>query len=87
MAGKAAFATKIPGFQERNHRFLPLGGNDAELHLSVLDKKDGVRCSALGKDDLPLAISRDRHAAINVPGSNGFCACRLLMGAPVCLPK
>jgi hypothetical protein len=53
MAGNAAFATKIPGFQERDHRFLPLGGNDAELHLSVLNIKDGVRCSALGKDDCP----------------------------------
>ena len=64
MAGKAAFATKIAGFEERNHRFLPLGGNDAELHLSVLDVKDGVRWSALRKDVLPLAIGRDRHSAI-----------------------
>ena len=64
MAGKAAFATKVPGFQERNHRFLPLVGNDAELHLSVLDVKDGIRRGALGKDDLPLAIGRDRHSAI-----------------------
>ena len=64
LAGEAAFATKISGFEERNHRFLPLGGNDTELHLSVLDVKDGVRWGALGKDVLPLAIGRDRHSAI-----------------------
>src|SRR6188472_4829208 len=56
--------TKITGFEECDHCFLSLVGNDAELHLSVLDVKDGIRRGALGKDDLPLAIGRDRHAAI-----------------------
>jgi hypothetical protein len=89
LAGKAAFATKVPGFQERDHRFLSLGRNDAEFHLSILDVKDGVRCSALGKDDLPLAIGRDRHAAIE---RRHECAgiewllCLLLAHRNTCLP-
>ena len=89
LAGEAAFATKIPGFEERNHRFLALGGNDAELHLSVLDVKDGVRWGALGKDGLPLAIGRDRHAAIK---RRHECAgiewllCLLLAHRNTCLP-
>jgi hypothetical protein len=89
LAGKATFATKITGFEECDHRFLSLVGYDAELHLSVLDVKDGVGWGALGKDELPLAIGRGGHSAIKRRHESAgikWLLCLLFAHRDTCLP-
>ena len=43
---------------KRDDRFLALLGDDADLHLALLDIEDRIGNVSLRKDDLPLAVSR-----------------------------
>ncbi len=50
------FAEKVTGAEDCNDGFLAVLGNDGELHLALLDIKNGVRDVALRKDNLALLI-------------------------------
>ena len=56
MAIETSFAKKVTGFQDCNHRFLALLGNDSELDLALLDVENCVRDLPLRKNDLILSI-------------------------------
>jgi hypothetical protein len=51
MAVQTSFAKKMTWFQECNHRFLALVGNDSELDLALLDVKNRVRDLSLREDE------------------------------------
>src|ERR1700731_4054666 len=56
MAIETSFAEKLTWFQDGDHRFLALLGNDRELDLALLDVKDRVRDLSLRKNNLILSI-------------------------------
>jgi hypothetical protein len=43
LSGQASLSAKFVETQDRNNSFLPLLGNDGDLHLSCLDAADGER--------------------------------------------
>src|ERR1700724_1444887 len=56
MAIQTSFAKKLTWFQDCDHRFLALLGNDGELDLALLDVENRVRDLSLSKNDLILPI-------------------------------
>jgi hypothetical protein len=56
MAIQTSFAEKLVRFQNGDHRFLALLGNDGELDLALLDVKNGVGDLPLRKNDLILPL-------------------------------
>ena len=65
LSGQAALAEEVPLPVERDDRFLPLLGDDADLDLALLNVKDGIRRVALREDFLILAIVRYGPPAVH----------------------
>ncbi len=56
VAIQTSFAEKLTGFQDCDHRFLTLLGNDSEFDLAFLDVKNRVRGLSLRENSLILPI-------------------------------
>src|SRR6202162_418582 len=56
MAIETSFAEKLTWFQDGDHRFLALLGNDGELDLALLDVKNRVRDLSLRENNLILPV-------------------------------
>jgi hypothetical protein len=62
MAIQTSFAEKLAWFQDGDHRFLALLGNDGELDLPLLDVKNGVGDLPLRENNLILPVFRYRFS-------------------------
>jgi hypothetical protein len=63
LPGQTALAKKRLGREERDHRFLALGRDNGELHLSLLDIEHRVGRLALRKDRVLLLAGHERSAS------------------------
>jgi hypothetical protein len=59
---QTSFAEKVTGFQDCDHCFFALLGNDGEFDLALLDIKNRVRDLSLRKNDLILPIFEYRFS-------------------------
>jgi len=62
VAIQTSLSKKVTGFQDCNHYFLALHGNDSEFDLALLDVKDGVRRLPLRENDLIVPIGGYRSS-------------------------
>ena len=70
--------------EDGNHRFLALLGNDADLHLALLDVEHRIGSIALRIDNVPVAVAGRATAIAGVGekdlGSNGARCSSLIIG-------